>query len=71
MDVESLVWIAIVLVIFAMAGSIIAKIFSKIILSIIVGIVIVATGIILYTLGMYNGYIYDHRLQYARMAQVV
>ena len=46
MDVESLVWIAIVLVIFAMAGSIIAKIFSKIIGTIIVGIVIVATGII-------------------------
>ena len=47
MDIESLVWIAIVLVVAAMAGSIIAKIFSKIIGTIIVGIVIVATGIIL------------------------
>ena len=56
MDVESLVWIAIVLVIFAMAGSIIAKIFSKIIGTIIVGIVIVATGIILVvTLNMMRG----------------
>ena len=56
MDIESIAWIAIVLVIFAMAGSIIAKFFSKIIGTIMVGIVIVATGIVLvFTLNIMRG----------------